>query len=111
MQTFYNIHEMKSLSNIFFVPRKFFTCKMKEGDDLLDHVNKIKTLAAHLTCLEVPVREEKIIMTLLESLSASYEYLITALETMLMKELMMKYVMTSFMHEMSKRKNETIVKP
>ena len=40
-----NIHETKSLSNILFVRRKFFTCKMDEGDDLLDHVNKVIALA------------------------------------------------------------------
>jgi hypothetical protein len=50
-----NIHETKSLSNILFVRCKFFTCKMDEGDDLLDHVNKVKALADQLTCLEVPV--------------------------------------------------------
>ena len=29
-----NIHEPKSLSNIFFVHCKFFTCKMEESNDL-----------------------------------------------------------------------------
>ena len=101
-----NIHETKSLSNILFVRRKFFTCKMDEGDDLLDHVNKVKALADQLACLEVPVREEDIVMTLLESLPASYEFLITALETMPMKELTMEYVTARLMHEMSKRKEK-----
>ena len=41
-------------------------------------------------------------MTLLESLLASYEYLVTALETMPMKELMMEYMTAQLMHEMSK---------
>ena len=75
----------ENLSNILFVHHKFFTYKMQEGDDLLDHVNKVKALTDQLACLEVPVRDENIIMTLLESLSALYEYLITALETMPMK--------------------------
>ena len=101
-----NIHETKSLSNILFVRRKFFTCKMDEGEDLLDHVNKVKGLADQLACLEVPVREEDIVMTLLESLPASYEFLITALETMPMKELTMEYVTARLMHEMSKRKEK-----
>ena len=101
-----NIHETKSLSNILFVRRKFFTCKMDEGDDLLDHVNKVKALADQLACLEVPVREEDIVMTLLESLPTSYEFLITALETMPTKELTMEYVTARLMHEMSKRKEK-----
>ena len=36
-----NIHETKILSNILFVRHKFFKCKMQEGDNLLDHINKI----------------------------------------------------------------------
>lgn len=43
--------------------------------------------------LEVSVRYEDIVMTLLKSLLTSYEYLITTLEMMSMKELMMDYVM------------------
>jgi hypothetical protein len=40
-----NIYETKSLSNIIFIRRKFFTCKMQEGNDLLIRVNKVKALA------------------------------------------------------------------
>ncbi len=105
-KTLCNIHETKSLSNILFIRRKFFTCKMQESDDLLDHINKVKALADQLACLEVPVRDEDIVMTLLESLPASYEYLITALETMPMKELTMEYVTARLMHEVSKRKEK-----
>jgi hypothetical protein len=57
-KTFCNIHETKSFSNILFVCRKFFTCQMDEGDDLLDHVNMVKALADQFVCLEVPMREE-----------------------------------------------------
>ncbi len=48
----------------------------------LDHINKVKALADQLACLEVPVKDEDVVMTLLESLPPSYEYLITALETL-----------------------------
>ena len=67
-------------------------------------MNKVKALADQLACLEVPVREEDIIMTLLESLPTWYEYLITTLETMPIRELTMEY---RLMHEMSKRKKKT----
>ena len=40
-----NIHKKRSLSNILFIYLKFFMYKMKERDDLLDHVNKMKALA------------------------------------------------------------------
>ena len=42
--TFYNIHKTKSLYNILFIRRKIFTCKTQEGDDLLNHINKVKVI-------------------------------------------------------------------
>ena len=50
--------------------------------------------------------DEVIIMTLLRSLLTSYEYLIIAMETMLMKALMIDYVMACLMHKMSKHKEK-----
>lgn len=52
------------------------------------------------------VREEDIVRILFESLPMSYEYLITALETMLMKDLTMKYVTACLMPNMSKCKKK-----
>lgn len=102
--TLCNIHETKSLSNILFLRRRFFTTKMQEEDDLLDHVNKIKALAHELACLEAPVTEGDVVMTLLESLPPSFEFLITALETRPMKELTLEFVTARLMHEVTKRK-------
>ena len=45
-------------------------------------------------------------MILLESLSPSYEYFMTTLKTMQMKEFTMEYVMTRLMHEVSKKKEK-----
>ena len=68
---------------------------------MLDHANKHGVFVGQLACLEVLVWKEDIIMTLLESFPALYEYLITALETMLIKKLTMEYMMACLMHEMS----------
>lgn len=43
-----NIHKKMSLSNILFIRHKFFMYKMQEGDDLLDHVNKMKAYAINM---------------------------------------------------------------
>jgi hypothetical protein len=91
-KTLCNIHETKSLSNILFIRRKFFTCKILDGEDVLDYINHVKALADQLACMEVPVRDEDTVITLLESLPPSYEYLITALETKAREELTMDYV-------------------
>lgn len=48
------IHEPKTLSNILFVRHKFFTYKMDEGGDVLDHINNIKVFAYQFVCLEAP---------------------------------------------------------
>ena len=93
----------KSLLNILFVRCKFFMCKIQEGDELLDHIKKVKTLVDRPACLEIPMRNEYVVMTLFKRLSHSFEHLIMALETMLMMDLTMEYV-TVYLHEMLKRK-------
>ena len=55
-----------------------------------------------LICLEVSMKGNYILMTLLESLPPSYEHLIIVLETMSMKELTIEYVMAHLMLEMGK---------
>lgn len=90
------------MSNIMFIHHKVLMCKMQEGDFLLDHVNKVKTLACQLVCLEIHLRDEDIIKTLLESLPSSFENLIIIVEIMLMKELTMDYIIVHLMHKMLK---------
>src|SRR5579875_408018 len=101
-----NIHETRSLSNILFLRRKFFTSKMEEGADLLEHINNIKALADQLACLEVPMRDDDIVMTLLDSLPPSFEHLITALETLKFADLTIEFVTGRLMHEVNKRKEK-----
>ena len=80
--------------------------KMDEGDDILDHINKVKSLADQLTCLEVPIKEGDVVMTLLDSLPPSFVHLITALETRPMNELTLDFITARLMHEVSKRKEK-----
>ena len=94
------------MANILFLRRKFFTIKMEEGADLLEHINNIKALADQLACLDVPMKEEDIVMTLLDSLPPSFEHLITALETLTLADLKMEFVVSRLMHEVSKRKEK-----
>lgn len=102
----YNIYKTKILFNILFIRRKLLRYKMQETDNLLDHVNKVKMFTDQLACLEVPVKNKNIVMTLLKSLSASHDYLITVMEMMSMKGLTMDYVNVRLMHEMSKPKEK-----
>lgn len=66
---------------------------------MLDHIHKVKAIAYQLACLEVLVKNEDIVMTLLESLSSLYKHFNSALEMMPMKKLTMKYVSSCLMHK------------
>ena len=94
-----NIHEAKSLANILFLGLKFFTIKMEDHDDMLMHINKVKALADQLNGANVAINganvainDGDIVMTLLESLPSSYEYLILAMESRTIEELTLDYV-------------------
>eukprot|EP00644_Phytophthora_capsici_P019050 jgi/Phyca11/133206/e_gw1.358.9.1 len=63
--------EKKSLANKLFLRRRFFTTVMVEGDDVLEHINKIKTLAEQLDAVGAPVSEDDLVITLLASLNES----------------------------------------
>jgi hypothetical protein len=103
------IHETKGLANVLFLRRKFFTMKMQETDDLLQHINKVKTLVDLLKALDVPVMDGDIVMTILESLPPSFENLIVAMETKDIKELTLTYVTSRLMHEVTSKKEHQMV--
>lgn len=92
------------MSNIIFIRCKLFTCKMQEGENLLNHVNKVQALMDQLVYLQIPMKDENITMTLFVILPVSYEYLITIIKMISIKELTMDYVTTRFMYKMSKCK-------
>ena len=101
--SFCNIHKTNNLSNVVFICRKNFTCKIQRGDELLTYINNIEALVDQLACLEVSVRNKRVAMTLLKNMLPSYEHRIIALEVMLIKDLTMEYMTLHLMHKMSKR--------
>ncbi|KAE9565726.1 hypothetical protein CGMCC3_g18090 [Colletotrichum fructicola] len=97
--------EKKSLANKLFLRRRFFTTMMDEGDGVLEHINKIKTLAEQLDAVGAPVSEDDLVITLLGSLSESYQFLITALESRA-DSLTWELVTSRLLHEDMKRKEQ-----
>ncbi|CEG41939.1 copia proteinlike [Plasmopara halstedii] len=73
--------EKKSLAIKLFLCRRFLTVKMEEGEDVLERISKIKTLAEQLDAIVYPVSEDDLVITLHASVSESYAFLITALES------------------------------
>jgi hypothetical protein len=56
------VHEAKTIGNKLFIPRRFFTIKMQEGEDLLAHINMVKALADQLHSIEVKIKDEDMYM-------------------------------------------------
>lgn len=73
--------EKKSLASKLFMRRRFFTMMMEEVNDVLGHIDELKTLAEKLEAVGAPVFEEDLVITLLSILSSSYQFLITDLES------------------------------
>ena len=96
-----NNHEARSLANMLFLRCKVFTIKMKEDEDILAHINKVKALADQLNGADVAITDGDIVMTLLESLLPLYEHLIVAIESRPIQELMLDYVTSRLLHELS----------
>ena len=97
--------EKRSLANKLFLRRRFFTTMMEEGDDVLEHINKLKTLAKQLDAVGAPVSEDDLVITLLGSLSDSFQFLITALESRA-TTLTWELVTSRLLHEDMKRKEQ-----
>lgn len=97
--------EKKSLANKLFLRRRLFTVTMEEGDDVLEHINKVKTLAEQLEAVGAPVSADDLVITLLGSLSESYQFLITALESRA-DTLTWELVSSRLLHEDMKRKEQ-----
>lgn len=54
---------------------------IEEGDDALAPIHKLRTLAAQLDAVGAPVSEDDLTITLLGSLSESFQFLRTVLES------------------------------
>ncbi|GMF60305.1 unnamed protein product [Phytophthora fragariaefolia] len=78
---------------------------MAEGDGVLEHINKIKTLAEQLDAVGAPVSEDDLVITLLASLNESYQFLITAMESRA-DSLTWELVTARLLHEDLKRKEQ-----
>ena len=97
------LYEAKGLANRLFLRRKFFTIQMADGENMVGHINKVKTMAEQLEAIGAPVKEDDIVMTLLSSLPQSYSNLIIALETR-SDNLTLEFVTARLLHEESRRK-------
>ena len=98
--------EEKSLSKKIHYRRKLYSTRMRMGEcTMIDHVNKLKTIAEQLEALDDPVADKDLVMILISSLPDEYNNLITALETLKEDNLSWNYVRDRVINEFERLKN------
>jgi len=103
-ETFYDVHEAKTIGNKLFLRKRFFTIKMQEGEDLLVHINMVKAFADQLRSIEVKIEDEDVYMVLFMSLPPSFDNLVTSLESVSTKDVDLQFIVDRLLHEVSKRR-------
>ena len=94
--------EEKSFSKKIFYRRKLYSARMNKGENMITHINYVKTLSEHLEAVDDPIAEKDLVIILISSLPDEYNYLITALETIAGEKLTLNYVRDRLIHESDK---------
>ena len=95
-------YETKSLANKLFLRKQYFSATMSEGDTMMEHINKMRSLAEQLASVGAQVSEDDKVTTLLCSLPESYNNLIVALESRA-DDLTIEFVSARLLHEERRR--------
>lgn len=104
-QNLQNYHERKSLSNKVGIMRKICSMRLEDNGDIKVHIGMMSDLFLKLQNLGEDTFSEKWnIAMLLRSLPASYNSLITALESRSEEDLTIGYVESKLIEEYSRRK-------
>jgi hypothetical protein len=74
-----SLYMTKSLMNIIFLKRQLYSLRMKEGTKIVDHLNVFNTLICQLSSMDVTYEDEDKSVTLLCSLSESWDHLVTSM--------------------------------
>ncbi len=76
-----------SITQIVRLNRKFYTANMKEGDNLMEHITYMTSLAEQLRELKEDISARKFATVILGSLPDSYENFISSLNARNIDEL------------------------
>ena len=98
--------EEKSLSKMIYYRRKMYESKLKTGESMIDHINKLQSIRESMKALDDPVSDRDFVMILMSSLPAEYNYLITALETIKEGTLTPNYLRDRLIAKYDRRKAE-----
>ncbi len=79
------------------------SCSFK-GNDMLVHINTVKSLVDQLRSIKVNITDENVYMVLLMNLPPSFDNLVTSLESMSTKDVDLQFIVAKLLHKVSKRK-------
>ena len=99
--------EEKTLSRKIMYRQKLYWLRM-EDENMVEHINKLKTIAEHLEALDDAPPERELVMILLSSLPKAYHNLITTLETLDEEKLTWEYVRDRVITEYERKKGDEV---
>ena len=96
-----------SVTQIVRLTRKFYAALMQEGDDMMEHITKMTSLAQELRELGEHISAQKFAMVILGSLPSSYETYIISLNARKVEDLDWDSIKGSLQEEYLKRKEKS----
>ena len=99
-----NHFERDTLANKLLLKKQYFRMEMKDGTSIEAHMKQMKELTDRLAAIGAAIAEEDQVVTLLGSLPARYQTLVTALEAR--DTVTLSYVQQSLIHEEKKLNGE-----
>ena len=97
----------KSVTNHIYLKRYLCTLRMKEGTNIVDHLNVFNTLLCQLTSIGVKMEEEDKVVTLLCSLPNSWDHIVTSISFSTADVLEYDSVVSALLTEEVRRKSSS----
>jgi hypothetical protein len=100
-----NLYQSKSLVNKLFLQKKLYHLRMEDGDSVTEHLNAFNTLVSQLGYVHIMLAEEEKCITLLCSLSDSWDNLVVAIGSITQSTLKYEDVVSYLLSKEMRRKS------
>jgi hypothetical protein len=100
-----NLYQSMSLVNKLFFRKKLYHLRMEDGDFVTEHLNVFNTLVSQLVSVNITIAKEDKCITLLCSLSDSWDNLVVAIGSSTQSTLKYEDVVASLLSEEMRRKS------